>query len=795
MNSPDNAVRLNGSVGSLSPGIFLSAFAIENQSQLSWKIRSYRLTRLDGRQASHSERGEAKGAMFQLRNQYRSRCKGYGFVIDHGADLIAVPDNWDLPSGVEIGAYRVELDCAFTAQATEVNNRQLIAGILRESIKQKLKNVSNSPLGPFWQHFDRFSQYPDLRADTAYVFCREFSFSPKTFAAGLWGVGFSVGTITLDGRSIQAYYRDGKVTALAQSIQAKQENRQTRKSRLFAVHALRISPRSDVPPALLELADVGSILAHSSLSQDEQKARHKEPIRVKEYSGKVYDVPGDQLRLILDTQLTLGDHRETIISPDERFRMLRALRDIVDGADLFGVPLSLSKAPISGREIKNTVIAPPSITVRGEHGRPKIIPAPEATPQAIRDRARLRDRCVRENGFLVTRAIRPLLAWPLSLGGNVRARAERMRTDLNHLVKFDGLSFRFDYHLYRDAEDLRRFVESSPYDALLAVLPEGSYSHQSRDDFHEQIKRKIELPSQCIQHNNTLPEKWATLPHREFIKSESSLARRIRDRYQLCVLNLLVKHHWLPFIPNSPFHFNVQVGIDVGGQHNTDAVACIGYGFKHPSNGLIFLPGRIPISAQQAEPIPSDELARGLLGLFERLEHELVEAGQSADFNSAIFYRDGRLLGAGDEWNEMEGLRKLFGELRQRNWVNDSAVWVVVEVMKEAEGLRVFSLSGSQVDNPIVGQCLMPFDEKNQALVCTTGRPYLRQGTTAPLKVKATPIHGQMNFDDVLQDFVWQADLGFTKPDMSLGLPWVLYVADSGALQLANAYRISGITV
>jgi hypothetical protein len=34
----------------------------------------------------------------------------------------------------------------------------------------------------------------------------------------------------------------------------------------------------------------------------------------------------------------------------------------------------------------------------------------------------------------------------------------------------------------------------------------------------------------------------------------------------------------------------------------------------------------------------------------------------------------------------------------------------------------------------------------------------------------------------------------FTKPDSGMSLPWVLHVADTGALQLARSYRISGIT-
>ena len=60
---------------------------------------------------------------------------------------------------------------------------------------------------------------------------------------------------------------------------------------------------------------------------------------------------------------------------------------------------------------------------------------------------------------------------------------------------------------------------------------------------------------------------------------------------------------------------------------------------------------------------------------------------------------------------------------------------------------------------------------------------YLTQGTAGPLKVAIVEVHGAARRDDVLRDLIWSADLCFTKVDMGLRLPWVLHVADAGALQ------------
>jgi hypothetical protein len=113
--------------------------------------------------------------------------------------------------------------------------------------------------------------------------------------------------------------------------------------------------------------------------------------------------------------------------------------------------------------------------------------------------------------------------------------------------------------------------------------------------------------------------------------------------------------------------------------------------------------------------------------------------------------------------------------------------------MKHAEEWRLLR-HHEGVMNPLVAQCILPFDEENMALVCTTGAPYLTQGTASPLKICAIDIHGHASLDEVLHDLIWEADMCFTRPDIGMSLPWVLHVADTGALQLARSYRISGIT-
>jgi hypothetical protein len=348
--------------------------------------------------------------------------------------------------------------------------------------------------------------------------------------------------------------------------------------------------------------------------------------------------------------------------------------------------------------------------------------------------------------------------------------------------------------LYDNVETLNRFIVEQGHDALLAVLPEGWRRPHADDSTHERIKKRIEVPSQCIQHDHTLPVAWVNRPHREMLAQDGKLARRIQQRYELCLWNMLAKLHWIPFAPSDAFNYNVHIGLDVGGRHNNRVMACLGYGFASPRDGLLFRPEEIAIDVQKAEPIPTEYLTRGLLQLIEQVHGDLQSTGVKPDFERVLVFRDGRLLGDGDEWSELDALRSVHSELEKRGWISEHAVWTAVEIMKSAEGWRVMNGSGG-VSNPVVGHCLYPFDDESTALLCTTGAPYLSQGTAAPLKVNIIDVVGEFDRRQVIQDLVWESDMCFTKPDIGMSLPWVLHVADAGALQVARSYRITGVTL
>jgi len=774
------------------PAQFINAYEITNVGSLSWPVAIYKVDRIDGRPQCHEDRGQIKTVVWNLFREHKSRCSGFRFVIDIGKQMVAVPETWQLPSGATEGDYRIERIQSFEAEATNERHRSVVAGIIREALKRHFKEHRSDYLGVLWQDMDKFCQLPKPSDAKAYCMCRRFGAMARALRGNVWVVEPTLSTATVDGKTFAQYYREGKVKVLAQMMALKQGDKVDRQGHLVGVRALHDSSNEfNLKVTALEIEDPSVITGHAELSREEQESLSGGVILCRAFGREAEAVALSELRLILDSQITQDDHSETIIDPSERESLMRHLREFLNGADVFGIPLYLAPIPFDISRLPKGFIAPPAVRVMGRNGKETIVPSPPILSEdSLRKRTKDRADHVRRYGFLQQRPINPALAWPHHLGDKP---AERMKADINAILADQGIAFTFQLIRYRDVEQIRKEVEGSGYDALLAVLPEGRLANYQDNSTHEQIKQRIEVPSQCIHYDHTLSSRLVTHSSDELHGSDAKLLKRAHQRYELCIASLLVKHHWIPFAPADPFNFNVHVGMDVGGTHNTDALSCIGYGFSRPEDGLLFRPDEIPIDIQKAEPIPTRSLYKGLLRQFETLRTELELVGRLADFERALFYRDGPLHGDGDAWNEKDALNQLHAELLSRGWVTNESVWTVIEIMKYAEGWRMFRANGGVI-NPLAGDYVFAFEDQNTALVCTTGSQYLTQGTACPLLVRVMDIHGRADRVEVIRDLVWQSDMCFTKPDIGMRLPWVLHVADIGALQQSRSYCITGIT-
>ena len=736
-----------------------------------------------------------ESAVFAMRDAHKERCRGYGFRISMDDETVVVPQAWDIPTGAEAEGYKIT-----GCQLKEVRasspmdwDRRVVAGIIREGCKKHFKTEGSRAWGPLWQDFRGFCQMPGRAIGDQYLFARKVEVQPEYLRGGLLALQVRINTVTIDGRTLADHYAAGDARIVAKYIRLKRANRTKRDNRPADIRVLHDQTTAYQDSARArELADPEALLSQVNETREQQRILSNGNIQCTNFPRGTLDVPMKEVRLILDTQITQDRHRESILEPPERADLLLELRGDLDGVDIFGTALRLADLPLNATPYAGAPVPPPAQWVRGAGGTKELLESPNPVGfKELRNRARDRANRVRKYGFMVTRPITPLLACPSEFG---KKRAQRLLEDFNALLRDRAIDNRFELVVYETIGKLARDVRDGGFDALLAVLPERPNEPYGHNDTHEQIKREIQVPSQCIFSGNTLPARWVDLPARKYHRQDPAQSRRISNRYAICLESLLVKAHWLPFLPAEPFHFNLHVALDVGGKHNQQAVVALIYGLSLPGEEPVVLCEEISVDAGKAEPIPKDALYGGLLRIFESLRTNLCgDAGGIAHLDRVLFFRDGRLLGDGPIWNERDTLHRLHRKLLERGWITQDSVWVAAEVHKTAGGWRMLCDQDGRVRNPLVGLPLYPFDSEHEAILSTTGDPFLRQGTASPNLISLVPIHGETVLEEVLRDFVWGADLAFTKPDMGMGLPWAMHVADAGALQMARGHQISGV--
>ena len=106
--------------------------------------------------------------------------------------------------------------------------------------------------------------------------------------------------------------------------------------------------------------------------------------------------------------------------------------------------------------------------------------------------------------------------------------AKRMKNDLNYLLGAQGINYRFEMSRYRNVEEIKKEIEANGYDAALIVLPEPRFGDDRKVDIHEQVKQRLDAPSQCIHLRNTMPKR-VKVSLNDLYEQDHKLASRIRQ--------------------------------------------------------------------------------------------------------------------------------------------------------------------------------------------------------------------------------------------------------------------------
>ncbi|MDZ4878138.1 MAG: hypothetical protein CLLPBCKN_007573 [Chroococcidiopsis cubana SAG 39.79] len=209
---------------------------------------------------------------------------------------------------------------------------------------------------------------------------------------------------------------------------------------------------------------------------------------------------------------------------------------------------------------------------------------------------------------------------------------------------------------------------------------------------------------------------------------------------------LLTNERW-PFVLDTPLHADITIGIDV--KHHTAGYITI----DKDGSRIRTLP---PITSKQKERLSSSQVKACLI---EILTKEVEQAAYP--LLHIVIHRDGRIYEC-----EIEGAKQAIAALKKQGILSEGAALTILEISKSAPAsLRLFDVIDKKkplpfVQNPQIGYYYIT---NNDGYLCSTGRPFLKQGTVKPLRVKY--IEGKLPFEQCLEDVYYLTALTWTKPD------------------------------
>jgi hypothetical protein len=236
---------------------------------------------------------------------------------------------------------------------------------------------------------------------------------------------------------------------------------------------------------------------------------------------------------------------------------------------------------------------------------------------------------------------------------------------------------------------------------------------------------------------------------------------------------LLTNQRW-PFVLATPLHADVTIGIDV--KHNTAGLLVVGRNGNNIRSDLR--------ESRQKERLLSAQMAT-YLGDVLRQEADLC----GSPLTAFVVHRDGHIYPS-----ELEGIRQAISKLKKESLLTQDVRYAVIEISKSSPALlRLYDVQDRDgrpfVRNPLVGTAYVLGER--EAYLCSTGGPFLRQGTAHPLHVII--VDGTLPFEKCLEDLYALTTLTWTQPEGCARYPITIKLNDRILASEVGEYDIDAI--
>lgn len=295
------------------------------------------------------------------------------------------------------------------------------------------------------------------------------------------------------------------------------------------------------------------------------------------------------------------------------------------------------------------------------------------------------------------------------------------------------------------------------FDAAIVVFKEFDQEKYAR------VKGALEIPSQGVVQSTILQKEVLRKRGREFV---------FDDTLGNIVSGLIGKAGAVPWILGDALSSDCYIGVDSGGPRE-----------KMWSYAYVFDQYGEYVGAERGRATETDNIMRSRFkDSIVRVVKRKCKLGDSP--RSVVVHRDGEITR-----QEMMAFQDALDELSNDGLIDEGTGAFAVD-LKKSNPYRIYEREDGLKDGFIGSYFLL---DEDRAVLNTTGRPVLTQGTANSLLIEVKRLQGEANIKDTVRDIFYLSELNWGSPKRDVKLPITVRFAEKTAYQASLGIDYPGL--
>jgi len=297
---------------------------------------------------------------------------------------------------------------------------------------------------------------------------------------------------------------------------------------------------------------------------------------------------------------------------------------------------------------------------------------------------------------------------------------------------------------------------------VLLVLPNNADQH-----LHNYLKKELwpDFQFQCAMAHkiSSYYEAYHDGGDQKF-RVKNSTNNNYHSYLRNIALGMLIVNHKWPWALEKTLNYDAHIGIDV-----SNSIA--GVSFIYNDAKKCFFRS---YPSQRKEKLRSSQIKTIV---YEGLKEDIKNS--QLKLKSIVLQRDGRIFS-----DEVNGFNEAIAKLKHEKIIDEDTISGIIEIRKQnSQGIRVVSLDDTGTyENPIIGSYFIL--NSHEAFLCTTGVPFISQGSVRPLYiVKTSEI---IDIIKISEDIFSLSQLIWVAPDKCGRLPVSIKLVDDFLKPIAS---------